>query len=82
VSSDYSKRSPKTSGDTLGILLSTATGTLNQPVQESGSGVDIINATGSYMMYMTKDQQFTGTGVTLKAGIGGAGLVGYWSFDE
>jgi hypothetical protein len=34
------------------------------------------------MMYMTKDQQFTGTGVTLKAGIGGAGLVGYWSFDE
>ncbi len=50
TTTDYSKRFPKTDGDTLGILLSTATGTLNQPVQESGTGVDIINATGSYTM--------------------------------
>ena len=35
--SDYSKRYPKTLGDTLGILLSVSSGTLNQPVQESGT---------------------------------------------
>jgi hypothetical protein len=69
VSSDYSKRSPKTSGDTLGILLSTATGTLNQPVQESGSGVDILNTTGSYIMQFDRDTKISGTGSALKTGI-------------
>lgn len=33
-------------------------------------------------MYMNKTQQFSGTGVVLKAAIAGDGLVGYWSFDE
>ena len=80
--SDYSKRYPKTLGDTLWILLSTASGTINQPVQESGSGVDILNTTGSYMMYMSKDQKFVWTWSVLKAWIGWWGLVGYWSFDE
>jgi hypothetical protein len=52
VSSDYSKRSPKTSGDTLGILLASGTGNLNQPVQERYSalvftGVDLVKTTVS-----------------------------------
>ncbi len=82
LTTDYSKRFPKTTGDTLGILLSTATGTLNQPVQESGTGVDIISATGSYTMYFDRDTKVTGTGIVLKSGIVSTkGLVGYWDME-
>ncbi len=82
LTTDYSKRFPKTTGDTLGILLSTATGTLNQPVQETGTGVDIISATGSYTMYFDRDTKVTGTGIVLKSGIVSTkGLVGYWDME-
>jgi type II secretory pathway pseudopilin PulG len=79
IGSDYSKRSYLVKWDGLGILL--ASGSL-QPVQESGTGVDIINTTGSFTMYMNKAQQFMGTGVALRAGIAGDGIVWYWNFDE
>ncbi|MDD2916815.1 MAG: LamG domain-containing protein, partial [Candidatus Gracilibacteria bacterium] len=79
IGSDYSKRYPSVQGDTLGILL--ASGTL-QPIQESGTGVDVVNTTGSYVMQFDKDTKISGTGMVLKAGIAGGGLVGYWSFDE
>jgi hypothetical protein len=63
VSSDYSKRSPKTSGDTLGILL--ASGSL-QPVQESGSGVDVVLTRSGYVAYMSQKKTISGTGTLLK----------------
>jgi hypothetical protein len=69
VTSDYSKRFPSTTGDSLGILLGNSGSSLNQPVQESGTGVDIINATGSYLMQFDNTTKVSGTGVNLKAGI-------------
>jgi hypothetical protein len=45
VGSDYSKRSPMTKGDPLGILL--ASGSL-QPIQESGIGLDIVLTNTGY----------------------------------
>jgi hypothetical protein len=87
VSSDYSKRSPKTSGDTLGILL--ASGSL-QPVQESGSGVDVVLTNSGYMAVFGKDNSVSGTGSSLITAITtispdgknfskyDLSLVGYW----
>lgn len=65
--------------DTLGILLTS--GSL-QPVQESGIGVDLINATGSYVMQFDKDTKISGTGIILKSGIVSTKwLVGYWDME-
>ena len=33
-------------------------------------------------MQFDKDTRISGSGVVLKSGIAGGGLVGYWSFDE
>lgn len=82
TSSDYSKRYPIMRGDTIGILLGNTGSTLNQPVQETGTGVDVMNTTGNYIMYISKTQKFSGTGASLRAGMMGGGLVGYWNFDE
>lgn len=84
-STSYTTRSPMTKWDNIGILLGTGT-SLNQPVQElltgSFTGIDVVNTSTGYSMYITKTQQFSGTGITLKASIVGDGLVGYWNFDE
>lgn len=78
-SSDYNKRTPTLKGDTLGILL--ASGSL-QPVQESGTGVDIVNTTGNYSMQFDRDTKISGTGIILKSGIVSTkGLVGYWDME-
>ncbi len=84
--SSYSIRSPLDKGDSVGILLGTGTN-LYQSVQElyvanSFTGVDIMNSTGTYTLYMSKSQQYSGTGTALRAGITGGGLIGYWNFDE
>ncbi|MDD2916520.1 MAG: prepilin-type N-terminal cleavage/methylation domain-containing protein [Candidatus Gracilibacteria bacterium] len=54
IGSDYSKRYPSVQGDTLGILL--ASGTL-QPIQESGTGVDVVKTTtlSGYVMVFGKN---------------------------
>lgn len=86
ASTNYSNRIPMSRWDSIGILLGTDSN-LNQPVQElyfanSFTGVDIIQTTKAYTMYLNKSQQFSGTGTALKSSIAGDGLVGYWSFDE
>lgn len=82
--SDYSIRFPNTTWDTLGILLSNGTGSMkNQPVQESGTGVDVVNTTESYILQFSNDEKISGSGMVLKTGIISAKwLVGYWNFDE
>jgi Concanavalin A-like lectin/glucanases superfamily len=62
IGSDYSKRSPMVKGDTLGILLASGTGNLNQPVQEKYdvlvfTWVDLIKTTVSsgYTMIFSKN---------------------------
>ena len=54
---DYSKRYPITRGDTLGILLRNTGSSLNQPVQESGTGVDVVKATtlSGYALIFSKN---------------------------
>ncbi len=85
TSTSYATRTPMTKGDSIGILIGTGSN-LNQPVQEllnaTFTGIDIVWTSTDYTMYMNKTQQFSGTGVVLKAAIAGDGLVGYWSFDE
>ncbi|MDD2916646.1 MAG: prepilin-type N-terminal cleavage/methylation domain-containing protein [Candidatus Gracilibacteria bacterium] len=87
--SDYSKRSPVTKGDTLGILL--ASGSL-QPVQESGTGVDIMTTNTGFTAYFSNKITIFGTGVrlvSLKASytqkndpmIYDTSLVGYWDME-
>jgi hypothetical protein len=62
VTSDYSKRFPKTIGDSLGILLDNGTGsTKNQPVQESGTGVDIVLTNTGYTAVFGKGNSISGT---------------------
>ncbi len=65
TTSDYSKRFPKTTGDTLWILLSTATGTLNQPVQETGTGVDVVLTNTGYLAYVNNKSILNGTWIAL-----------------
>lgn len=82
--SDYSIRFPNTTWDTLGILLSNGTGSMkNQPVQENGTGVDVVNTTESYILQFSNDEKISGSGMILKTGIiSTKWLVGYWNFDE
>lgn len=63
--SDYSQRSPMTQGDNLGILLSSATGILNQPIQETSTGVDIVNTNTGFHLYFTSKDTLSGTGYML-----------------
>ncbi len=96
VTSDYSKRFPKTTGDTLGILLSTATGTLNQPVQESGTGVDVVLTNTGYLAVFSKSDSVNGSGNVLFTNVYNRNielinnntlasldpsLVGYWDME-
>ncbi len=92
TTTDYSKRFPKTSGDTLGILLSTATGTLNQPVQESGTGVDVVLTNTGYLAVFSKGDSIIWSGsklVAMKASMANVlsiplrdtSLVGYWDME-
>lgn len=62
-SSDYSTRTPASKGDTLGILLGNGSiGTiLNQPIQETGSGVDILNTGSGYAMIFSNTDKISGT---------------------
>lgn len=77
--SDYSKRFVLTKGDALGVLL--ASGTM-VPVQVSGTGVDILNTTGSYVMQFDNSTKVSGSGIVLKSGIVSTkGLVGYWDME-
>lgn len=62
VSSDYSKRFPSTTGDSLGILLGNSGSSLNQPVQESGTGVDVVNTSTGYLAVFSKTESVNGTG--------------------
>ncbi|MDD2916709.1 MAG: fibrinogen-like YCDxxxxGGGW domain-containing protein [Candidatus Gracilibacteria bacterium] len=59
IGSDYSKRYPTVQGDTLGILL--ASGTL-QPIQESGTGVDVVKTNSGYVAVFGKNSNLSGTG--------------------
>ncbi len=63
IGSDYSKRIPTVNGDTLGILL--ASGSL-QPIQETGTGVDVVNTTTGYTAYFGKNSSIFGSGFALK----------------
>ncbi|MDD2916595.1 MAG: prepilin-type N-terminal cleavage/methylation domain-containing protein [Candidatus Gracilibacteria bacterium] len=62
IGSDYSKRYPSVQGDTLGILL--ASGTL-QPIQESGTGVDVVKTNSGYVAVFGKGESVFGTGGSL-----------------
>ncbi|MDD2917247.1 MAG: LamG domain-containing protein, partial [Candidatus Gracilibacteria bacterium] len=62
IGSDYSKRYPTVQGDTLGILL--ASGTL-QPIQESGTGVDVVKTNSGYVAVFGKGDSMSGSGNTL-----------------
>lgn len=76
--SNYSSRFPTTTWDNVGILL--ASGSL-LPIQETGTGLDIMNTNSSYIMQFNNSEKITGTGTVLKTGIGGVWLVGYWDMD-
>lgn len=93
TNSDYSKRTPLTKGDTLGILLGNTGATLNQPVQETGTGVDVVLTSTGYVVYFTKDTTATGTGISLITAFTtnspdgksiskyDPNLVGYWDME-
>jgi hypothetical protein len=78
-SSDYSQRTPTTKGDSIGILLSTSTGNLNQPLQEnisvSFTGIDLVTYTGTLSdgksmtlkAQITNTENISGTGGELMA---------------
>ncbi|MFA6091066.1 MAG: LamG-like jellyroll fold domain-containing protein [Candidatus Gracilibacteria bacterium] len=86
VTSDYSKRYPSTQGDSLGILLGNSGGSLNQPVQETGSGVDIFTKIGNYIMQFSNTKKVIGSSSAMSYGYltyySNIGLSGYWSFDQ
>lgn len=70
--SDYSQRIPRSTGDSLGILLDSSTGaTKNQPVQEllsaSFTGVDVVNTNSGYMAVFSNktSDNVSGTGFLL-----------------
>ncbi|MDD2917274.1 MAG: fibrinogen-like YCDxxxxGGGW domain-containing protein, partial [Candidatus Gracilibacteria bacterium] len=67
IGSDYSKRYPSVQGDTLGILLGNSETTLNQPIQESGTGVDVVKTNSGYVAVFGKgdSNQVSGTGSKL-----------------
>lgn len=79
ASSDYSTRTPVAQGDSLGVLLSTASGNLNQPLQEKVSatftGIDIVSFTGnlsdgtsaSLKAWVSNTESVSGTGGALMA---------------
>ncbi len=85
---DYSKRYPITRWDSLGILLWNTGSSLNQPVQESGTGVDIMNTSTGYAYYFNKNTKISWTGTQLLFGYltyeqwWTNKLIGYWNFDE
>jgi hypothetical protein len=60
--SDYSKRSPLVKGDSLGILLASRS---LQPVQESGSGVDVVLTNSGYVAVFGNRNSVSGTGASL-----------------
>jgi hypothetical protein len=62
VGTNYSKRSPLVKGDSLGILVGNSGSSLNQPVQESGSGVDVILTNTVYLAVFGKDNSVSGSG--------------------
>jgi hypothetical protein len=45
----------------LGILLGNSGGSLNQPVQETGSGVDIFTKIGNYIMQFSNTKKVIGS---------------------
>lgn len=65
AASDYSQRNPTVRGDGLGILIGTAGSALNQPVQESGTGVDIIHTQSVFTSVISDSKRVTGTGFAL-----------------
>ncbi|MDD2916525.1 MAG: prepilin-type N-terminal cleavage/methylation domain-containing protein [Candidatus Gracilibacteria bacterium] len=65
IGSDYSKRYPSVQGDTLGILLGNSGTTLNQPIQESGTGVDVVKTNSGYVAVFGKGDSISGSGNTL-----------------
>lgn len=67
--SDYSKRYPMTFGDTLGIILGNSGSILNQPIQESGTGLDLVQTTtlSGYTMIFSKNDA-TATVITSGSG--------------
>lgn len=77
--SDYSQRTPTTKGDNIGVLISTSTGNLNQPLQEnisvSFTGIDLVTYTGTLSdgktmtlkAQITNAENISGTGGELMA---------------
>ncbi|MDD2917281.1 MAG: fibrinogen-like YCDxxxxGGGW domain-containing protein, partial [Candidatus Gracilibacteria bacterium] len=57
---------PSVQGDTLGILLGNSGTTLNQPIQESGTGVDVVKTNSGYVAYMSQKKTISGTGSLLR----------------
>ncbi|MDD2916875.1 MAG: prepilin-type N-terminal cleavage/methylation domain-containing protein [Candidatus Gracilibacteria bacterium] len=87
IGSDYSKRYPTVQGDTLGILL--ASGTL-QPIQETGTGVDVVNTNSGYVAVFGKGDSMSGSGRALFIALAARqkelnvldpNLVGYWDME-
>jgi hypothetical protein len=81
----------------LGILLGNSWATMNQPVQEIGTWVDVVLTNTGYTAVFSKDSSVSGSGWVLFTGIYGLrwdlisdkifakydrSLVGYWGFDE
>lgn len=92
VTSDYSKRFPTTMGDSLGILLGNSGSTLNQPVQESGTGVDVVNTSTGYVAVFSNTDTLSWSGtklVAMKSSMTSpsslptrdTSLVGYWDME-
>ncbi len=62
TTSNYSQRFPTTLGDTLGILLSNSSGSLNQPVQETtNTDIDLTRTTtlSGYTLIFSKNDTTT-----------------------
>jgi hypothetical protein len=78
----------------LGILLGNSGGSLNQPVQETGSGVDVVNTNSGYTAVFGKNSTVIGTGISLitaftRYSVDGKNisqydpsLVGYWDMES
>ena len=73
---DYNERYPKVSWTPLWVLL---TSTTKQPVQETGSGVDIVNTNQSYDAYLSSSQFVSWTGWEL---LKVENLARYWSHQS
>ncbi|MDD2515784.1 MAG: fibrinogen-like YCDxxxxGGGW domain-containing protein [Candidatus Gracilibacteria bacterium] len=61
---NYTNRIPNIRGNRFGLLVMSGT---NNPIQTSGTGVDVINTNSGYIAYFSNNETISGTGLVLGA---------------